>query len=181
VRWPGRLLAGNLVEVQGSGKAFEGSKENTVVHAESREGNFSLHVQVSEFNAFGDAPYVGLMLREDGKAEGRMAAIALNKDRRPIAMYRAAAGAMKVKGSGLPYPPPNSWLGIQREGERLTLTASPDGQTFFKIGEVKMPGLARSLKVGVFASDACGRMSTLQATEKNKTAQNSSPSAAGAE
>lgn len=148
-----RILADGYWELQQTGGASSSSSDVMRWERKSVSGNFEAEFRVREFQTSGVGA-AGLMIREGTSADARMAQLGVEGSY-ARARYRTAKGGAAVTGSTTaPLTLPAGWLQIFRFGDTLTLRTSADGQNFTDLQTVQIPGLAESVEVALFATNA---------------------------
>jgi regulation of enolase protein 1 (concanavalin A-like superfamily) len=149
-----RIIAGGDLEVRHTATAGT-SGEQHYLESASLNGNFTVQARIHEVNANASVAMLGgLMVRENTATNGRFALLGANPSHQYYMGGRTTlGGAVNLTLSTVASAWPASWVRMVRVADTLTMWVSADGIAYQQISSFQIPGLAESLRVGLFAAN----------------------------
>lgn len=157
-----RVLGGSgYWELNGIGEAIAGSSDSGYMESMPITGDFQVVMRLRELTGGGSA-VSGLMARESMNTSARSAFVGTTSG------THYAYGARETLGDTFPlasseaiYTYPNAWVMIQRVGEDITVSYSPDDATtpYTELATWTFPDLAQTLYVGPFTTSGTSQSS----------------------
>ncbi|MEY5026959.1 MAG: hypothetical protein RLZZ244_2487, partial [Verrucomicrobiota bacterium] len=143
------VLSDGSRELSALGKGLGGTSDQGGFLSQPCSGDFQIAIRVRTLS--GGVPLGALMLREGFGAGDRFAALQIAADGSLQVVSRTAVGGVAAFSpvSG-PLALPNSWLLVERRGDRLSLAVSADDINYRSVGAVTLPGLSPMVQVGAF-------------------------------